>query len=167
MLVSSGLLMPKNKNRIPLKPTIRIAILEDNQTLALALKIELDQPKFKVCSVDDDINQFIENINHYLPNVAIVDIRIWGNSIAGLEAIKKIGEVSPNTKVMVYSAYDNFEMLSQAIKLNVKAFVIKSISEKPLVEIINLVTSGKLYFGTYTHVVDTFLQRSVEEKGIV
>ncbi len=61
---------------------------------------------------------------------------------------------------MAFSAYDDFETVSQAIELGVKAFVNKTISEKPLPEIIKLVTSGKLYFGSYTHVVEDFIHRS-------
>lgn len=148
-----------NKKPNSKKSTIKIAILEDVAIVAQAIRLELNQPDNEICAVEDNTIQFLEKIKNHLPDIAIVDLRISYDFQGGFQAIEAMKEISPNTSALVHSAYDSFDVLSRAVELGVKAYVVKALNEKPLPEVIKIVSSGKIYYGSYTKVVEDYLQR--------
>lgn len=128
---------------------ITVAILEDNATLVKGMVAELEQPDISICTISDNVNQFLEDIISNQPNIAIVDLRIWGSFNAGLTSIVKAKELSPDTSFIIHTAYDDIENFHQSINLGVKAFVSKNIYEKPLDEIVRIVFRGGTYYGEF------------------
>ena len=128
---------------------ITVAILEDNATLVKGIVAELEQPDISICAISDSVDQFLEEIKSNQPNIAIVDLRLWGSFNAGLTSIVKAKELSPDTSFMIHTAYDDIEKFHQGINLGVKAFVSKNIYEKPLDEIVRIVFRGGTYYGDF------------------
>jgi len=140
--------MPKATNKPrPKTKKIRVAILEDNATMVKGLKAELDQPDLAICSVTNHVDQFLEELAHCQPQIAIVDLRICQDFEAGFGVIARAREISPATQYIVHTAYDMIENFHNGINLGIKAFVSKNIYEKPLDEVVRLVFSGGTYYG--------------------
>ena len=54
----------------------------------------------------------------------------------GLELGKKIQEVMPSTKIIIFSGCDDFEYAQKAIRINVSEYVLKPINSENLIEIL-------------------------------
>lgn len=121
--------------------------MEDNATLVKGMKAELDQPDISVCVVSDSVDQFLNELKLCQPKVAIIDLRIWKDLDAGFVAIAKARTISPDTQYVVYTFYDVVEKFHKGINLGIKAFVSKNIYEKPLDDVVRIVSNGGTYFG--------------------
>ncbi|HAW52944.1 MAG TPA: hypothetical protein DCX54_11555 [Flavobacteriales bacterium] len=142
--------MNNNINKTKSEPTkITVVILEDNATLVKGMLVELDYPDIRVCSVSDSVEIFLQEIQNHLPNIAIVDLRIWSAMHAGLKGIEEAMKLSPNTSFMIHTAYDDIENFHEGISLGIEAFISKNIYEKPLDEIVRIVFNGGTYYGRF------------------
>jgi DNA-binding NarL/FixJ family response regulator len=141
--------MKNSKNESNNLKKITIVILEDNATLVKGMLAELDKPDMKVCGFSDTVDQFLEDINKHQPDVAIVDLRIWGDFTAGKTGIKKAIDLSPDTAFMIHTAYDDMDKFHEGITLGIKAFISKNIYEKPVDEIVRIVCGGGTYYGDF------------------
>ena len=128
---------------------IKVVILEDNATLVKGMIAELEHDDISVCAFSDDVEKFLENIETYQPDVAIIDLRIWGNFNAGLSGIRDAKKISPDTAYMIHTAYDKIENFHEGINLGIKGFISKNIYEKPLDEIVRIVYKGGAYYGDF------------------
>lgn len=68
--------------------------------------------------------ELIYIIEQYEPDLAIVDIDM--PIINGIEAIKFLLEKGTNTHFILYTAYDNFTFMQQAIDLKISGYLLKS-----------------------------------------
>lgn len=66
--------------------------------------------------------------------IIITDIRMKG--ISGIELIEKVKEQKPDIKVIVMTAYDEFEYAQKGLRLHVDDFLVKPVDENRLVEIV-------------------------------
>jgi NarL family two-component system response regulator LiaR len=140
--------MTRKKSAIDLNEhRITVAILEDNATLVKGMKAELDKPDIVVCVTCDNVDHFLEQLKSCQPGIAIVDLRIWKDLDAGFTAIAKAKALSTDTQFIIYTFYDVIEKFHKGINLGVRAFVSKNIYEKPLDEVVRIVSSGGTYYG--------------------
>ena len=128
---------------------ITVALLEDSYGMLLGLQAELRKPDITVTVVSDNVDRFLDGIKTAQPDIAIVDLRIGSDFKAGYEAIRKARELSPGTKYIIETAYDDLESFDEGIKLGAKAFVGKGTDEKPLDEVVRAVYQGFTYYGDY------------------
>lgn len=66
------------------------------------------------------------------PDIIIMDIKMPG--IDGLKAIAEIKKFHQNAYFIILSAYDYFDFALEAMKLNVKDYILKPFSKKELIE---------------------------------
>jgi len=80
------------------------------------------------------------------PDIALLDIRIEG--MGGLNVLKRIREVSPRTKVVVITNIDDMEIMDEAKKLGVVAYLNKPILLDQLLDIVTRNMGAKRSFFT-------------------
>lgn len=145
---------------------ITVVILEDHPVMASATKSELDKPEIIICAISNNVEDFLKELNTYKPTIAIIDLRIIyqekDDYDAGFSAISSGKELSPSTKFIIYTVYDDLKGFEKGMNLGVKAFINKNIYEKPLDEIVKIVYEGGTYFGV---LLDQYLGR-LNEKAI-
>lgn len=78
----------------------------------------------------------VEFYEHHRPDVVIMDIRMPGQS--GLEASRQILAAFPNANILICSAYDSFSLVSQALDIGVKGYLLKPLRKDELVEKLSL-----------------------------
>lgn len=74
----------------------------------------------------------IEISEQIIPDIIIMDIKMPG--INGLSAIKEIKKFLPNVYVIILTAYDYFDFAMEAVKNNVKGYILKPFSKIELIE---------------------------------
>lgn len=74
----------------------------------------------------------IEISERVRPDIVIMDIKMPG--INGLKAIQEIKKFLPNTYFIIITAYDYFDFAVEAVKNNVKEYILKPFSRTELLE---------------------------------
>ena len=85
----------------------------------------------------------LEAIERYSPSVVIVDVRLPG--IDGISAVKRIAERAPDVKTVVFSAYGDKRLLSDAIAAGARGYVMKGSPPEDLLRAIRTVSVGKAF----------------------
>jgi DNA-binding NarL/FixJ family response regulator len=83
----------------------------------------------------------LEAIQREQPEVVIMDVRLPG--IDGISALKRISQLAPSVKAVVFSAYGDKRLLSDAISAGARGYVMKGSPPEDLLRAVRAVTSGK------------------------
>ncbi|HEY5562666.1 MAG TPA: response regulator [Clostridiaceae bacterium] len=74
----------------------------------------------------------IEMSERFRPDIIISDIKMPG--INGLKATQEINKFLPNTYIIILTAYDYFDFAIEAVKYNVKQYILKPFSKVDIIE---------------------------------
>jgi DNA-binding NarL/FixJ family response regulator len=85
----------------------------------------------------------IEAVGRLDPEVVLIDVRLPG--IDGISALKRIAKASPNVRSVVFSAYGDRRLLSDAIAAGARGYVLKGSPPEDLVRAIRTVAEGRAF----------------------
>ena len=77
------------------------------------------------------------------PQVVLMDVRLPG--IDGVSAVKRIHETAPGVKFVMFSAYGDKRLLSDAIAAGARGYVMKGSPPEDLLRAIRTVVEGKAF----------------------
>jgi DNA-binding NarL/FixJ family response regulator len=77
------------------------------------------------------------------PTVAIVDVRM--PRLTGIEISARTSRTAPETAVILYTAYGDRALLSQALDAGVRGFVLKEAPMQDLTRAVDMVAGGAVY----------------------
>lgn len=97
-------------------------------------RIDWKQYDFEIVCEAENGNEAYELFEQYLPDVVITDIKM--PFMNGLELAEKILEKYPYTKIIILTGFDEFEYAKKSIELHVMNYVLKPISAKSLIQIL-------------------------------
>jgi two-component system nitrate/nitrite response regulator NarL len=86
-----------------------------------------------------EILKLVEDVK---PTVALLDIRM--PEMDGLEAARAIQRTSPETGVVILTAYDDRHFVVEAVRAGARGYVLKSRDAETLVQTIRLVADGNM-----------------------
>lgn len=145
-------------------PKQRILIVDDHEVVRLGLKALLEQhPHFEVIAEAGNAKEAMEQVERFLPDVVLMDIRLPGSS--GIEACEEITTNYPEIKVIMLTSYAEDEMLFSAIRSGASGYVLKQISADGLISAIEAVGRGEaLLDPAVTQRVFQEVRRAVREE---
>lgn len=108
----------------------------------LALLLDGAEDIELVDSVDSG-EAVLSAIERLRPSVVIVDVRLPG--MDGISAVKKIAERAPDVKTVVFSAYGDKRLLSDAIAAGARGYVMKGSPPEDLIRAIRTVDRGNAF----------------------
>lgn len=123
----------------------KVFIVEDEHLEIEALELILTQQADDVDVVGTAASGTValENIRKTTPDIVIMDINI--PEMNGIEVLRQIKKDDPNTKVILITAFNEFDFAHQAIKAKVDDFLLKPIRPAQLIEAVNqAITSLKV-----------------------
>jgi len=88
----------------------------------------------------------VENAELLMPDVVLMDMVMPG--LNGIDATRQILKRSPNTKVLILTAYLEDERLLQALRAGASGYVVKNSDIEELLLAIQSVRRGNTYFST-------------------
>lgn len=114
----------------------RIMIVDDEEEIRLGIikKIDWEYNGFIVVGDAENGQDALEKAEKLQPDVIMTDIKM--PFMDGLELGKKLVELMPSTKIIVFSGCDDFEYAHKAIKINVVEYVLKPINSAELIEVL-------------------------------
>ena len=108
----------------------------------LALVLAGEEDIELVDSVDSG-EAALDAIERHSPEVVIVDVRLPG--MDGISAVKRIAERAPGVNTVVFSAYGDKRLLSDAIAAGARGYVMKGSPPADLIRAIRTVGAGKAF----------------------
>jgi DNA-binding NarL/FixJ family response regulator len=77
------------------------------------------------------------------PTVAVIDVRM--PRLNGVEVASQISRTAPETAVILYTAYGDRALLSEALDAGVRGFVLKEAPLQDLTRAVDMVSGGAVY----------------------
>jgi len=142
----------------------RILIVDDHEVVRLGLKALLEQhPQFEVVAEAGNSKEALEQVERYLPDVVLMDIRLPGES--GIDATERITTNYPEIRVIILTSYAEDEMLFSAIRSGASGYVLKQIGAEDLIKAVEAIGRGEaLLDPAVTQRVFQEVRRAVREE---
>ena len=113
---------------------VTFLVVDDAIFMRTVLKKMLTESEFNVIGEAGNGLQAIEMAKELQPDIVTLDITM--PEMDGIEAIDKILEVSPNTKIIMCSAMGQHSKVVEAIKKGAKDFIVKPFQADRVIEAI-------------------------------
>jgi DNA-binding NarL/FixJ family response regulator len=119
----------------------RVVVVDDVADIRWLLRAALDADgRFEVVGEAGDGREGVDVVKLTRPNVAVIDLRM--PRMDGLDAATEIAEVSPETRVVIFSAVSEAAVAAAARETTVVGFVRKEAPPKAIVEAIALAAAS-------------------------
>ena len=120
---------------------VRILIFDDFEPTRRSIcSILAEDADLEVVAEGSDGLEAVQKTEELLPDLVLLDILL--PKMNGLEAAKRIREVSPKTKILFLSSYHSREMMREALRTGA-AFVMKADVERDLLTVVRAVVHDK------------------------
>ncbi len=122
----------------------KVIIIDDHPLFSRGLSQLIETQKdYKVIGMAKDRNEALALLDNSTPDLAIVDLNLGQED--GLELIKDIIIIHPQTKILVLSMHDERFYAERAIKAGAKGYIMKEEAESQVINAIKTVNSGEIY----------------------
>jgi DNA-binding NarL/FixJ family response regulator len=123
---------------------LRLMIVDDHELVRHGTRgILRAHPGWLVVGEAADGKCAVQMAETLLPDLAILDIAM--PNLDGLEATRQILKVAPNTKVLILTMHDSFQMVRRILEAGAQGYVLKTDLAANLVRAVSEVSQGKLF----------------------
>jgi DNA-binding NarL/FixJ family response regulator len=104
--------------------TIRILIADDHPVVRDGLSAVLEtQPDFEVIAEAGDGGQAVALVSELKPDVVLLDLDM--PVMDGLEALRQIMKIQPETRVIIFTVFDTDERILTAVQAGAQGYLLK------------------------------------------
>lgn len=123
--------------------TVSVLIADDHSLVRQGLRRFLDgAEEIRVVAEASNGAEAVRLTERHRPDVALLDIRM--GEVDGLEAARRIRERSPDTSVVILTAYDDRRLVVEAVRAGARGYVLKARDAEHLVQTVRLAAEGNL-----------------------
>jgi DNA-binding NarL/FixJ family response regulator len=120
-----------------------VLVADDHPAVVEAVADVLSEHGIEVAGRARDGDDALEQIELRKPTVAILDLRMPGQS--GIEVARHVARSAPDTAVILYTAFGDRALLTEALDAGARGFVLKEAPLAEVVRAVELVASGRTY----------------------
>ncbi len=122
--------------------SIRIFSVDDHQLLRKGIAMVVnDQPDMLVVGEASSGREAIQGFREHRPDVTLMDLRL--PDMSGIDAMIAIRTDFPDARVIMLTTFEGDVEIHRALAAGARAYVLKSMPAKELVEVIRQVNAGK------------------------
>jgi DNA-binding NarL/FixJ family response regulator len=123
--------------------TIKVVIADDHSLVRQGLRRYLElADDIQIVGEASTGAEVIAEVERESPDVALLDIRM--PDMDGLEAAAAIGGKYPDVGVIMLTAYDDHELVVDAVRAGARGYVLKARDAEHLTQTVRLVAAGNL-----------------------
>ena len=120
---------------------ITVSIVEDNDKLRGTLARVLNRAEgFRCVSQYGSAEDALKDLPNVKPDVVLMDINLPGMN--GVECVRQLKSLLPETQVMMLTVYEDTENIFNALAAGANGYMLKRTSTKELIEAIHEVKRG-------------------------
>jgi len=121
---------------------ITILLVDDHEVVRQGLRAYLDsQPDFRVIGEASSGEEAVEAAMEYLPDVMLMDLVM--NGMGGVEATRKVKDITPRTQIVVLTSYHQDEFIFPALQAGAISYVLKDVMMDDLADAIRKASRGE------------------------
>jgi two-component system response regulator NreC len=125
-------------------PPLSVVIVDDHAVVRRGVRALLEaQPTFRVLAEASDVPGALEAVRAHHPALVVLDIHLPGEP--GLSAIARIKEISPPTRCLVLTMYDDPMFARHALEAGAAGYVLKEAAPLELIRALHAVAAGESY----------------------
>jgi two-component system response regulator DevR len=126
----------------PMANPTKCLVADDHPTVRQGLGLMFgDTPDLELVGDVQNGEDVLDAVRRLRPEVVIMDVRLPG--IDGISAVKAIAETCPSVSSVMFSAYGDKRLLSDAIAAGARGYVLKGSPPEDLLRAIRTVVSGQ------------------------
>jgi DNA-binding LytR/AlgR family response regulator len=114
-----------------MQPTIKILIVEDEVLIAETIRLYLKERGYMTTDLVISYNEAILSINNNKPDIALIDIRLFGQQ-SGIELAATIQQEHAGTAIIFITSQYDERILQKALELNPNGYLVKPIQKESL-----------------------------------
>lgn len=151
---------------------IRVVLVDDHQILLDGLKTLLQkEPGIELIGCyenQDEALQTIREKNQEI-DVAVLDISMHKESLAGLRLCQEIRENFPHIRVLIMTMHDQSKYITPLVRAGANGYILKEKGQEELISAIETLAKGENYYGKaiVKTVMDTIANRVEADHGEV
>ncbi|MBZ0257102.1 response regulator transcription factor [bacterium] len=152
----------KCMTRVQIEKKIRLLLVDDHQVMLEGLMLFFkNYDHIEVCATARNLHEGLEAARKYQPDAAVVDLSLQNNT--GLDLIQDMQVQHPTVKCVVLSMHDELLYGERALKAGAKGYVMKSQSFETVVNALQTVMKGDLFFcdSIIKSVLNSFSQQTI------
>jgi two-component system response regulator NreC len=120
-------------------------LADDHAVVRSGLRMVLERESgMEVVSEAGDAETAVRTVLGHKPSVLVLDLNMPGE-LTSLDAIPRIAEVSPDTRVVVLTMQEDPEFARQALRAGASGYVLKEAADDELVEAVRRAATGDTY----------------------
>jgi two-component system, NarL family, response regulator LiaR len=120
---------------------LKVLIADDHELMCRALRGILEkEPDFVVLGEVNDGEQAIAATLKLKPDIVLMDIQM--PKMDGIEATRKIKELSPNTMVLVLTAFDHIEYILKILEAGASGYLLKNVIAREIPNALRSISNG-------------------------
>lgn len=109
----------------------KILIVDDAAFMRFAIRTVLERNGFQVVGEAENGSVAISKYKELQPDIVTMDITM--PEMDGIQALREIRKLNPNSKIIIISALGQESYVREAVKLGAKGFVVKPYKEDYLI----------------------------------
>ena len=117
---------------------VKVLIVDDEAIARMNLRCLIDWEKegYVICGEADNGFDALKKVEELKPDIIFTDINMPGMS--GSELVKKVRAVTPEAKVVAFSAFEDFEYVRQSLKEGALDYLLKyKVDAEALISLLN------------------------------
>jgi len=124
--------------------SIRLVIVDDHEVARRGMRSVVGgNSNLEVVAETADGEQAVEMARALRPDIVLLDISLPG--ISGIEAARRIRDVSPESRIVFVSQHDSLRMAKDALKIGACGYVVKSDAGRDLLTAIQAAREGRVF----------------------
>jgi NarL family two-component system response regulator LiaR len=149
---------------VELMDAITVMIVDDHEMVRRGASSYLEaQPDISVVAQAGSGEEAVKLAQEFVPNVVLMDLVMPG--MDGVEATRKVKDVSPRTQIIILTSFHQDEYIFPALQAGAISYLLKDVKATELVEAIRRAARGEatLHPKIAARVIKTFRSLDPEE----
>jgi len=124
---------------------LRVLLADDHDIVRRGLRDLIEEhPGWKVCAEASNGREAIELALTHRPHIAIIDLTM--PELNGMEAIRRILEIAPETEILAFTMHDSEEIFQTVLSAGARGYLLKSDAARQLVPALESLAQHKPFF---------------------
>src|SRR5256714_9360869 len=124
----------------------RVVLCDDHEIVREAIKARMASVEgVEIVGEAETGEEVVEVVKELEPDVCIVDVELPGKD--GIDATKDILKARPETRVIIFTAHAQPDLLALALRAGASGYVLKSAPSEDIAKAVKAVTGGGTFLG--------------------
>jgi DNA-binding NarL/FixJ family response regulator len=120
---------------------VKVLVVDDHDVVRHGVASLLKDSSARVCGEAATADEVLRQVRRLKPDVVLLDVRLGDRD--GLELVKKIRGAAPDSRVVMFSAFDNPTYVARAVSAGAHDYVVKTASRAEILAAITRAAAGE------------------------